>query len=489
MRWVTQPPHPMNPGRAEPRHLILPEGIVSTGWPAVRDTCSRVGIAFDSWQQELNKAILAKDYEGLYAADTVVMSICRQSGKTYDVGGIVFADSIIHPGTTTVWTAHRFKVSRESFNDLRALASTSRMAPHVDTDEITTGAGNECITFRNGSRIVFAARERGAVRGFSKVRRLVLDEAQILTEATMSDLVPTTNHADNPQIILMGTPPRPKDPGEVFTSLRKDALEGVSDGVLYVEFAADPDCDLDDWDAVVKANPSFPHRTPRRAVMRLRKLLTNDDDYRREGLGIWQAAGSKQVIPAVSWGDRYDEDSQPAGQLAIGFEVSPDRAGVSVALGGQRTDGEWHVELDECRDGVIWLVPYLTDLLSLNMSIRAVVADAKSVPTDLVDDLESAGIRVTYPTVMELGTAHGQLLSGVVSGTVRHIGQPQLSLAVSVAGKRPLGDTGMWVFSRSNASADITPVQAATLALMGAQAAKPKRPMRKKSTRREAVVL
>src|SRR5690554_5860277 len=112
----------MSPTRAEPRHLVKPDGIVSTGWPSVRDTCARVGITFDPWQADLNRDILAKDSSGLYAADTVAMSICRQSGKTYNVGGIVFADSIIHPGTTTVWTAHRFKVSRETFNAMKAIA-------------------------------------------------------------------------------------------------------------------------------------------------------------------------------------------------------------------------------------------------------------------------------------------------------------------------------------------------------------------------------
>lgn len=479
----------MSPGRAEPRHLVLPDGIVSTGWPAVRDTCARVGIHFDPWQQELNRAMLAKDDHGLYAADTVVMSICRQSGKTFDVGGIVFADSIIHPGTTTVWTAHRFKVARETFNELKALAVSPKMLPHIDPDAITTAAGNESIPFRNGSRIVFAARERGAVRGFSKVRRLVLDEAQILTEGAMSDLVPTTNHAHNPQIILMGTPPRPQDPGEVFSSLRADSLEGRSEGTLYVEFSADADCDIDDWDAVAQANPSYPLRTSRRAVLRLRKLLTNDDDYRREGLGIWAMAGAKQVIPADAWSLAADESSLPADRLALGVEVAPDRVGATVALAGQRADGDWHIELEEQRDGVGWLVPYVRALLDMNPEIRAVVADAKSMPTDLVDDLKAAKIHVIYPTVRELGTAHGQLLNGVVTGTVRHIGQPQLSVAVSSAGKRRLGDTGMWVFSRASAASDITPIQAATLALHGAQAAKPKKPQKRSTGRREAVVL
>ena len=106
---------------------MLPDGIVSSGFPATEATSREIGVFYDPWQQDMNRCILAKTSSGDYAADLVVMSICRQAGKTFDVGGLVFSDSIINPGTTTVWTAHRFPVSRESFLELRALASTPKM--------------------------------------------------------------------------------------------------------------------------------------------------------------------------------------------------------------------------------------------------------------------------------------------------------------------------------------------------------------------------
>jgi len=264
--------------------------------------CERIGIIFDPWECDLNRCLLAKSRNGLYAADTALLSIPRQVGKTFDVGGVVFADSIINPGTTTVWTAHRFKVARETFNEMRAWAKSSKLAPHVEYDDITTGAGNECIPFRNGSRIVFAARERGAIRGFTKVRRLVLDEGQILTELAMSDLVPTMNQAVNPQIVLMCTPPKPSDPSEVVTRLRADALAGESTGVLYVELSAPPGSRPDDRAAWRKANPSYPKRTPAKAILRMRKLLS-PEDFMREALGVWdEPGGAWDVIAEDAWG-------------------------------------------------------------------------------------------------------------------------------------------------------------------------------------------
>jgi hypothetical protein len=75
-----------------------------------------------------------------------------------------------------------------------------------------------------------------------------------------------------------------------------------------------------------------------------------------------------------------------------------------------------------------------------------------------------------------------------VTASVRHTKQPQMALAVSVAGKRALGDTGMWVWSRKNSTADITPIQASTLALLGAQAEKVRRPTKRTDDSRVVVM-
>ena len=150
---------------------------------------------------------------------------------------------------------------------------------------IASGASNESITFRNGSRIVFAARERGAVRGFTKVDIIILDEAQILTDGALSDMAPTQNQADNPLIILMGTPPRPQDPGEVFSRLRAEALR-----------ASRTTCSM--WSSRRLRTPIL--MTQRRLLRRTRRIRSGPSrrrfvgceaaecrDYMREVLGIW----------------------------------------------------------------------------------------------------------------------------------------------------------------------------------------------------------
>ena len=50
--------------------------------------------------------ILAQNAAGAeYAADTIVISIPRQVGKTFLIGAILFALCLMKPGLRVIWTA------------------------------------------------------------------------------------------------------------------------------------------------------------------------------------------------------------------------------------------------------------------------------------------------------------------------------------------------------------------------------------------------
>jgi hypothetical protein len=346
------------------------------------------------------------------------------------------------------------------------LAKSPKLAPHIDYDAITTAAGNESIPFRNGSRIVFAARERGAIRGFTKVRRLILDEAQILTEAAMSDLAPTQNQAENPQIVMMGTPPKPTDPGETFTNLRSEAIAGTADGVLYAELSADPDCDIDDETAWEKANPSLHKRTPVKAIRRLRKLLSNAEDFRREALGIWPDDSARSVVDLARWASLVDPVPPKCETVAIAVDVTPDRASAAVAFAGLRPDGLRHLEVVEHGAGTGWIVDLVLEMLG-DRPGAPVVIDATGPAGSLIGALDDVGVSVTATSARDMGKACGAFYDAVVNdpATVSHVDQPELTGALAAAKKRPLGDA--WAWSRKTTAVDISPLVAVTLALHG----------------------
>mgnify|MGYP007098892019 FL=1 len=143
-----------------------------------------------------------------------------------------------------------------------------------------------------------------------------------------------------------------------------------------------------------------------------------------------------------------------------------------------------------------WLVPRLEALIAANPQIRAVVVDVAGPVAALLEQhkpgrwrFKGTRIEVMPVKVAELGAGCSRVLDGVVTGWLWHIDQPQFTSAALVAGKRALGDTGMWVWSRKTAESDITPIQAATLALIGAQMGRPRKPARKASSSGKVVIL
>ena len=42
------------------KELVIPTGIVTTGWPAVRETCAGFGVFFDGWQDGLGTVAFGK---------------------------------------------------------------------------------------------------------------------------------------------------------------------------------------------------------------------------------------------------------------------------------------------------------------------------------------------------------------------------------------------------------------------------------------------
>ena len=486
------------------RHLVIPEGIETSVYHRVKPRLAAMAVHFDPWQDGAATVALGCREDGKFAATVggVVWSIPRQVGKTFTVGNLLIALAIELPDLRIVWTSHHGRTTTNTFRSMQGMVNRKQVRPFMPPGGgIRTANGEQEIRFANGSIIMFGAREHGFGRGMDAVDVLVFDEAQILDIKALEDMVPATNQARNPHgglIFFIGTPPRPVDNGEAFTSKRQRALSGKADDIFYVEMGADPDADIDDREQWARANPSFPRRTPVESMLRMRENIPDDDSWRREALGIWETAAAKGVIPGQAWVDQGDERSLAVDRFSLGVECGPDLAWASVAFSGQRKDGDWHIELDEDQHtkgrGVAWLVPHLEALTESNSQIRALVADVAGPISALLEQrngrwfFKGSRLEITPVKVVELGTGCSRLLDGIVTGWLHHIDQPQLTAAALAAGKRPLGDTGMWVWSRKMAESDITPIQASTLALIGAQNTKTKKPTRSSKGRRVVTV-
>jgi hypothetical protein len=446
------------------RHVVAPEGIVSTGYPAVEAKCRDLGIIHDDWQQGLGRLILGKRADGKYAATVggVVMSIPRQVGKTFTVGSIIFALCILFPRLTVLWTAHHTRTSDETFQSMYVLSLRRKVAPHIAARRRANG--QQEIRFRNGSRIMFGAREQGFGRGFAEVDIEVFDEAQILNESALEDMVAATNQAKHPAgalLFYMGTPPRPKDPGDAFRNKRAKALSGTAKDMVYVELSADPDADPDDRAQWAKGNPSFPTRTPLESMQRLRENVGSDESWFREGLGIWDESNVPSAIDPAAWAPLADPSPPQPSSPSFGVATAPDGSWTAIAVAWRRPDGPPHVMLADYRPGSVWLAD------------RADELRAKWGGTFTVDTASRGLISgAEEPSENAQAQAHAALAVAVAGGKLRHsldaegIAGSGKALDVSVSASRwkPRGDTR--VLDRKG-NADISPLVAVALALHG----------------------
>lgn len=460
------------------RNVVIPDGIVTTEWPRAEAVCRGFGVEFDGWQRGLGAAALGKRSDGFYAATVggIVLSIPRQVGKTFFVGMVIIALCVLKPGSLILWTAHRVPTATKTFESLKGYVSRKRIAPLVLATR--DSHGEQQIVFRNGSKIMFGAREGGFGRGFDCVDVEVFDEAQILSEKALEDMVAATNQTRweaGALLWFMGTPPRPVDPGDEFRLRRQEALSGDSQDMLFVEMSADRDAKLDDHAQWAKANPSFPHRTPLASMKRLRKQLRSDASWKREGLGIWDEATLARAIPADLWAKTAVAEA-PDGlrSFAVAFSFKGDR----VALAGARKHADGvHGELLDLSgrlDPETGVGP-LADWLVARKERSAEFAILGAAGETLVRELQDRGVgkrQIHVLSTKEYKAACALVEDGLKAGTVTHKldGQTALDESVAVVDKKIRGDGFGW---RSTADdGDEVPFEAFTAAVYAARTTK-----------------
>jgi len=450
---------------------VIPEGIATSVYPRVRRRLSEVGVSFDLWQQGFSTVALGCGADGKYAASVggIVASIPRQVGKTFTVFNILVGLALEFPGLRVAWTSHHNRTTTNTFRACQGMVKRKAIAPYLAPGGgIRTANGEQEIVFRNGSIIMFGAREHGFGRGLDEIDVEVFDEAQILTLKALEDMVPATNQARNPHgglIFFLGTPPRPTDAGEAFTAKREQALPGRSKTIVYVEFSAEPDSEPDDRSQWPTMNPSYPLRTPLESMLRMRENIPDDDSWNREARGIWpEISRHIAVIRPSVWRD--------LGSSGPGPDVRPDALGVDmshgleVSVAGGWVQGE-SVHLEEVWSGsdVAAAIDWIAGAAGRRIEV---VIDDVSPASQMIPELRARKVNVRRSFARDM--AKGCLLfeTRANSEALTHGRQESVTKALNGARKRPISDAGGWGWDRRDSTVVIHPIVAATLALLGA---------------------
>jgi hypothetical protein len=446
------------------------------------------------WQEDLLADILGVRADGRWLARDAAFLVARQNGKggilhALELAGLFLFDEV----REILHSAHEVKTAKKAYRELRDIikatphlhARVERRGRKIDqgfrhsNEDISitimaepggdASAGDEvaCV-------VRFMARSTTSARGFSP-QWLIIDEAQICSEATKSALFYATRAQKNPLRVWCGTVPGPTDNGEVFTSWRDIGRAGGSDHTIWAEWSVDSDAPVEtyraDDAAVAAATPALGHLVDWETVDSERDAAISDEAWMgfcREALSWWpddDAAQPWGVIPKAVWTPKPDAPPVTLDDpVTYALEVTSDLKRAWVAAAAAFGELEAVELVDELGD-TDRVVSRLVELHERHGS-RGVVIDERSPAAVFSADLEAAGVPVTVPKTADVSVAALAITLGVAEGKVLHPTgtelAPVLDAAVGAAVKRSTRET-WWIDRRTNAG----PFIAASLALWG----------------------
>lgn len=441
------------------------------------ELAASAGLVLDQWQRDALNDWMALDEDGRWLHFECGLNVARQNGKGSVLEARELAGLFLTGETLLVHSAHEFKTSQEHFRRLEGLIRNTP-ALHAQVKAYRHSHGSEGIELENGNRLLFVTRTKSGLRGFAGVDFMAMDEAMILNASAHGAMMPTLRASKalrGPQLVYAGSAADQTihEHAIVWARIRERGIAGEPD-LAYREFSAPADHPFEVSDSMAAdhsmwemANPglgiriSFEHMERERRSMDARtfavELLGVGDYPDTDGAG-------ESIISLEAWADLEDPLAEMQDPVCLAFDVSPDRRSSIVAVGLDQK-GRFLIELIESKSGTAW-VPDRLEELYRSHEVEQIVCDGYGPSGSIAAQADEAGIKVERMNSVEHGQACGLLVDAVDEGTMRHLGQDELTAAVRGAKPRPLGDA--WAWSRKNSAVDISPLVAATLAMWSA---------------------
>lgn len=464
-------------GSQEPRIKVEPQRASTDGADAAL-LMAEYGYTLDAWQRAVIDCWLGTDEAGEYNVTSAGLSLPRQNGKNVCIEAREFFGLVVN-GEKILHTAHQVRTSKKSFRRLAAMF-TDKSHPEV-TDlvkQVRYTNGEEAIELLNGGTIEFCARSRQAARGFDGISLVVFDEAQELTDDQVEAIMATLSASatGTRQLIYSGTPPYPGCPGDVFRRRRTASIEdpGKRDSWHEWSVAADSvaEINVDDRELWYMTNPALGIRLSEDFTEEERRSQSVDG-FARERLGWWTPVVKHELDYAIDrdvWEACKSTEPKPEGKTAYGVKFSAD--GSTVALCGAviPDKGLARISLIDLRPtghGIGWLADWLN---ARYKKASCVVIDGRNgvdVLVERIADTWRIKGSIIRPTTRDMIAATGTLTNALNEKSVSWFHQQEaLNDSAITSVKRSLG--GGWCFGGDNS----TPIEAASLALWGAQNSK-----------------
>ena len=406
------------------------------------------------WQKLMVYDIMALNPDRLWTHSKFGYAVPRRNGKNEIVAirelwGLKNGEHILH-------TAHRTTTSRSAWERLKELLDDAKIE-HKDSGAL----GQEVIRVKSTGGVVhFRTRtsKGGLGEGFDL---MIIDEAQEYTDDQEASLKYVVSASENPQTMLMGTPPTTESSGTVFMHMRQTILSKGIEDTGWAEWSVEEVHRQNDIDAWYECNPSLGTILTERAIKA--EIGSNELDFNIQRLGYWIRYNLKSAVSRAEWDElQCKKLPELRSKIFVGVKYSKtDTVAVSIAV--RTTDNRIFVEGIDCRPfraGTDWIVAFLAGI-----DYKAVVIDGQSGPQILKDAMRDAHLyQATLPKVVDVIKANATFEERLASKELCHMGQPSMICSVTNCEKRTIGTNGGFGYKSINEAYDIALMDSMILA-------------------------
>lgn len=491
---TTQAPRLVPPRFGTPRNPAR-----RTLGPQFAKVAEAFGLTLHPWQRHVVDVALEVDDEGRLVYREVVITVPRQSGKTFLVLVKIVWRLIVMANTLgtrqiSVYTAQSRNKAREKLElefapTLREAGKRfeeithPRRRPQRRTQwKLGLNNGSERIQFGRGNFLLIDAPTPTAGHG-GTLDDGTIDEAFAHEDDSVEQAMePTMQTRESPQLWVVSTAGTEKSfyLWRKVVAGRKACETGQHGPVAFFDWSLPDDADWSDEKLWPTFHPNWHNENVRRAMRAAcAKAKRNPEDpeagvnaFRRGYCNQWPKKPKLDTdavelpIPLATWDDLHDRRSVPTDPVVFGISAAPDMSSASIVVGAFQPSGQRaHIEVVQTQRGIRWLGPRVIELVE-KWGPSAVVVRSQDQAASQIPDLKAhPDVDVIRLGETEYAAACSMFKQRASTRGLAHRGDPPFREAIAGLRTRTVGRGELWAWDPLDSTSDISSIVAATALL------------------------
>ncbi len=411
------------------------------------------------WQRRVVNVALEVNAAGRLVYGDVVLTVPRQSGKSFLLLVLQLTRALLEPRSSIVYSAQSALDARKKLaDDWLPMVLASPLASQVTP---FLAPGREAMRFANGSLQQLVASTATAGHGLV-VDLGILDEAFSQRDARWEQAIrPAQMTRPDPQLWIVSTAGVLSTSEYLWERVQGGRLAveaDVREALAYFEWSAEDDADPADPETWRSCMPALGHTVSEDTVAVAQRSMPRGE-FARAYLNRWVAVTGEALIGVEHWQSLAEPDAPRPEWVVFAVDISPQNRSAAIVAVGQ--DGDLlRLAVLESGPNTEWL-PGALERLCGEYGSPQVLVDGRAVAASLPEIERAAGFKVTELAAREVAQAAEFFLKLTNESRLRHRGERELTIAIDSAAQRPLADS--WAWSRRRSAGDISPLVAASL--------------------------